>query len=91
MMAYHEAEAILGAPVFYCEGWMVTEFDGGLRLPLEHSWLETMDVAIEPTLDPTVGLWHYPAFRLTIRETLDALETQGFVLPLLEFCQVCRC
>jgi len=82
--AYFTAETVTKfSPVFYCEGWVALDFGSGLRLPISHGWLESDGNVIETTLPLTDEMAHYPVFRLTMGETLDALEKQDNNLPLL--------
>ncbi len=72
-------------PVYYCEGWAVHQAIPGLRLPLEHGWLEIRGKIVETTWDDSTydSAVYFPVVRFTIREALELVEKQDGHLPIL--------
>jgi hypothetical protein len=73
--------------VLYSEGWAVHEAIPGLKIPIEHGWLEIRGKIVETTWPPliTESTQYFPVLSFPPRDLLPILKDQGNKMPVFRW------
>lgn len=73
--------------VLYSEGWAVHEAIPGLKIPIEHGWLEIRGKIVETTWPPliTESTRYFPALSFPLRDLLRTLKDQEYRMPVFRW------
>lgn len=73
--------------VLYSEGWAVHEAIPGLKIPIEHGWLEIRGKIVETTWPPliTESTQYFPVLSFPLQDLLSILKDQEYRMPVFRW------